>query len=143
MRFANIVREAQRPTRLVLDRFDRNARMVGSQYHFPALGIEGENSHTANNPPWPCARQALLFAPITALAKTGRGDVAYSWDEASPLVIHNNNAMLRHRRDVRRSAAAGQARSFSVVFHPVCFEVAKAIDLGASDETEIDAARLQ
>ena len=62
--------------------------------------------------------------------------------KTSPLVVHNNNAAPRHRRDVRGASAARQTNSFSVLFHPVRVKIAEAIDLSAADKTEIDPAAL-
>src|SRR5215471_13334990 len=59
------------------------------------------------------------------------------------LMVHNDNAALGHRRDVRGAAAARQAGSFSVLFDPVRIQIAEAIDLRAADKAEVDPIGLQ
>ena len=91
----------------------------------------------------PAAGQAVARAPIAAVAKARRGDVLNLVDEAAPFVIHDDDAALSHRRDVGSAAAARQTNALAVLFDPVSIQIAKAVDLRAADEAEIDSPALQ
>ena len=64
-------------------------------------------------------------------------------DEASLLVIHDDDAALRQRRNVGGAAASGEARALAVLLDPMGVQVAEAVDLRAAYESQIHSAGLQ
>src|SRR5215510_10724960 len=116
--------------------------MKRTENHLARFRIERENAHARDHAAWASAFESLALAPGGAIAVAGRSDVMNAGKKAPSFLVHDDDAALRQRCNVRGAAAAGKAGLLPSFFDPVGVQVAEAVDLGAADETEVDPAAL-
>src|SRR4029079_8466960 len=102
----DVIGDTQRPARFNSDLLHGNSRMVTAQGHFMTRRIERKDAHTRAHSARSAANKITPLTPIAPIAEPRRGNEPHLWCKASFFMIHDDDAVLCHCRDVRGTAAA-------------------------------------